>query len=609
MALQGIELTKDDFDNLPWEDVINEAKVRSCYRYFEPFFDAAKQAAENEDEKAQEVYSLLGAITSFVLKIDTVDGPFHPLFVFDTSRGYMPDDIPEQHLDILSEVVSSVSDAELRARIADLLWITKRDYKMAQLAVTSYLQAAMPLEGDKTWPECLDRMERALDLAATLDRKGQLHQDVIDHFTAYLDRISPSTAPYYAIARAMELLQQQKQGEPVKYAAEAEKAALQAEAESNWLSADRLWRVKARWHAIDDDPTNKHAALVMAAETHVKYTEQVLNLDPPNYLIAQANLQQAIEGLRRAGGMSERVDELHKQMLEYQEKGSENMGTFSTSIDLTEPVTQTRRAIEGKHIYDALFTLVGLASSPSIGNLRTYVEDLIRDYPLQFAIAGRTVTEKGKVTANRPSVMTDDLDEQERGIRAEMFRQAGFQQDMIATGIIMPAIDQINLEHNVRIADFLPLLVNNPFVPPGREQLYAQGFVAGIQRYFVFATHLLLPQIEQSIRYLLYRQGAITSKLDSDGIQDEFDLNRMLYMTEVKDIFGDDIVFDLQGLLIERFGTNLRNLTAHGLLSYEAFFSPRVVYLWWLTLRLCCLPILAQMERQGVEREDIDDES
>ncbi|MBE9041286.1 hypothetical protein IQ235_10895 [Oscillatoriales cyanobacterium LEGE 11467] len=30
---------------------------------------------------------------------------------------------------------------------------------------------------------------------------------------------------------------------------------------------------------------------------------------------------------------------------------------------------------------------------------------------------------------------------------------------------------------------------------------------------------------------------------------------------------------------------------AHGLMRDREFFNPLMSYLWWLTLKLCCLPI------------------
>ena len=84
--------------------------------------------------------------------------------------------------------------------------------------------------------------------------------------------------------------------------------------------------------------------------------------------------------------------------------------------------------------------------------------------------------------------------------------------------------------------------------------------------------------------------------LDDQGIQDERPLNDILYCSEVEEIFGEDVAFDLRGLLVERYGSNLRNRVAHGLMSFDGFYSIETAYFWWITLRLCCIPIIAHIK-------------
>jgi hypothetical protein len=99
--------------------------------------------------------------------------------------------------------------------------------------------------------------------------------------------------------------------------------------------------------------------------------------------------------------------------------------------------------------------------------------------------------------------------------------------------------------------------------------------------------HLLVPQIEASIRHVLQQRGIITSTLRAGGVQEEKDIKDFLEMPEVERLFGVDTVFDLRGILIERFGHNLRNQLAHGLLPEGGFYREASAYLWWLILRLC----------------------
>jgi hypothetical protein len=103
------------------------------------------------------------------------------------------------------------------------------------------------------------------------------------------------------------------------------------------------------------------------------------------------------------------------------------------------------------------------------------------------------------------------------------------------------------------------------------------------------AAHLLIPQLESSIRHVFTQYGVPTSTLESDGTQNERDLGWLLNHDKMVEIFGGDIAFDLRGILTERFGYNLRNGFAHGLLSWMEFYSEASEYLWWLIIRLCCI--------------------
>lgn len=74
-----------------------------------------------------------------------------------------------------------------------------------------------------------------------------------------------------------------------------------------------------------------------------------------------------------------------------------------------------------------------------------------------------------------------------------------------------------------------------------------------------------------------------------------FSLNKLLQkpelVKELEAILGVETVFDLRTLLVERFGSNLRNRLAHGLLTEESAGLGDVKYLWWSILRLTLLEL------------------
>jgi hypothetical protein len=117
-----------------------------------------------------------------------------------------------------------------------------------------------------------------------------------------------------------------------------------------------------------------------------------------------------------------------------------------------------------------------------------------------------------------------------------MFSQAMITQGIHAQATVEPAREQINSEHQVEVDAFLPIVSDNPFVPAGREYIYARGLHAGLSGDFLVAAHLLILQLEPSRRYLLFNRGVLTSGLDSQGIQEERNLNMLLYLPELKAI-------------------------------------------------------------------------
>lgn len=599
MLLENITVTKEDFDQCEWQNIFFNSDKRECDAYLSLLVKKAEEAQEQGNTKCQEVFALLYHICSLMLDLDSDSKPFRPVMELVDRRSAAIDDFKETHLETLEKIVNDVKDAELRARIADVLWCRRRGgYSIAKLAVDSYLESAQVLEDPMEWVWYAQRVERATQIAASLGKQNKSFADVIGHIENTLNKYQGED-PLFLSAKLMEILQEHRHGNPSAYAKLAEKAALRAEATSdpaNWHRARTYWQIKSRWHSMEGDEESRKAALIQVAETYVKESEDALKREYNPYSSAAHFLQQAIEALRQIAGTQERQKDLHRTLIEYQRKSMAELGRFSESVDISQAVKNTVDIIKGKSIRDALFTLALSGSSPRITDLRDMVKGIANRFSLSYFMPAQMLNKEGRVVGHRDS-MYEEGSLLEEPLRSEMLRVAVLQQNLHAQAIVSTGITQINTEHNVRIGDFLPILTNNPFVPAGREIIFARGLHAGLTGDLLVAAHLLIPQLEHSIRYLLYQKGTIPSGLDAQGIQDEYPLNKILYKfkQELTEVFGEDLLFDLQGLLIERFGSNLRNLLAHGLLDYIDFHSTQFLYLWWLTLRLCCLPIYTQI--------------
>src|SRR5260370_338759 len=213
---------KSDFDVCNWQKVIEQCDQKECRRYAGLFFIEAEKAEQAADAKLQEIFSLLGRIASLHFKLDNDQDPFGPMFVLDGRRSFIVDDLTDDHTQILTEVVSEVADPEMRARVADVLYIKTRDTSFAGLAIDAYLASAATLLQPEHWVSTEERIERALQLAARIGRNNH------DYFPRTIQVIEDLLGKYgeedatHLSAKLMGLLIEQRRGEPEHYASLAE---------------------------------------------------------------------------------------------------------------------------------------------------------------------------------------------------------------------------------------------------------------------------------------------------------------------------------------------------------------------------------------------------
>jgi hypothetical protein len=90
----------------------------------------------------------------------------------------------------------------------------------------------------------------------------------------------------------------------------------------------------------------------------------------------------------------------------------------------------------------------------------------------------------------------------EKELEKRMFEHArDYKWKWRAETFIQPAARaQIWRQHQPSLKDLEYLVRHNPFIPPGHEGVFLQGLYYGLAGDFMIASHLLAPQIENSIR-------------------------------------------------------------------------------------------------------------
>ncbi|MGD1704965.1 DUF4209 domain-containing protein [Dapis sp. BLCC M229] len=309
-------LTKEDFINSGWQNVVNASEIKECFSYIRGFCQKAREAEEKGNIREQAVFIILH-------KVAFVDIGQHHLDLNEDDFAKI--DLTEEHLNFLTEIAPDISDSALQARVANIIWSKKRNYSMAKLAVDAYIKSAIELENPTKWTDSFGQIERAFRLAKTIKYKVE---KVVEHIEKVLDRYQGED-PSYLSAELMKLLQENKFDNPQKYAALAEKVALLAESSNKWRRARDYWEIKAKWHRIEKDGENKSAASMLAAETYLKEAEYTLKNSYRAYFAASISLQEAIKAFRKISDTKEetpaaksrakvKAEEAHKLLLQYQ---------------------------------------------------------------------------------------------------------------------------------------------------------------------------------------------------------------------------------------------------------------------------------------------------
>jgi len=589
-------VTADDLRRYDWQARLAQHPTKECYSYCGLLVMAAKELEAAGDELGRRVFTLLYIVASFHPNYDTKGNPYGPLWQNNENRGLMAEDLSDDDLTALRGVLEEIADPEYRARVGDVLWECRRDYKAAQIAVQAFLESARRLESNDLWPPFAERLERALQIATKLGFGKALHLTVIAEIEAVIQRFAAHLKSGLLCARLMKFLLEHDRGDPACYVTLAQRMATEFATARDWDFSKDYWEVAALWFRKAKNEAEAQRCQLAAAECLVTKAEESLKGGQPSFGFAAHWMGRGVEALRRAKAHPTRIDEIHTRFVEYERRSLSELKAIEIDLDaipgFREAEQQTIAAAQANlrgHSFEIAVGRLACVTKPTDAvALRKEVEANASRFIFTQLGNVTALDSSGKVADSAPSLTFGSPEEREEGIRKQMVQQASQVHWPMQVGWkIEPARLTIIAEHGVRLIDLGFLVDDNPLIPFGHSGIYQRGIQAGFFGDWLVSMHLIIPQIEASLRYVLQQNGVITSTLESDGTQKERDLNQLLWLPETEKVFGADITFDLRGILVERFGCNMRNESAHGLMPEGAFYQPAASYLWWLVIHLC----------------------
>lgn len=577
-------ITPDALQALELEKLLQHVEPRRCFDFCQHLISLRREPDRWPPAQAA-CLDFAVQVTEMRLRPEEPSEPFGPMFQFGDRRSALPGDFSKEMLVDIHPWASTLQDAELRARFLDVIWVGGKQFPAAKEAVTAYLISAEHLLHPEHWTDFADRLERAVRIAASLGRSGKELQDLALAKALSVVRQYGGADPLYLTKQLTQILLEFRFGDAVELAKYSAIAAQGAEGESNFRRASDYFGLAAdccRAAALADDEGAYRRA---AAESLVKEADAVLGQPGRGAMAAASMLSSAVQAMRQAPGGKERADELGRRLIDLQEQAVTELESFSTSVDVTAEIQAASRRVSSKPFSDAVMAFCKLTRPPSLEALRSQVEQQARVAPLSHLMPTEVVNAQGRVVTKVPGFEGGMTDPAVPALRWRMFHCASMARSITAGVVIEPARKAILHEHAPARADVMSLTRHSPWIPEGHHESITRALVAGFHGDMLLAGHMVPMQLEAVIRQAVELAGGPGPMLKPDGTQEERTLAALLDSAEARHAFGAAGVFQLQDLLAEPLGSNLRNQVAHGLVPDGAFFSPDFLYAWWLLLR------------------------
>lgn len=578
-------------------DLIDQAT--ECADLWQSLSAAASSAAEASDPDwpAVKALALVANACSMMLNGDSTNAPFRPFAEFAHGRSTIAEDFESDDLALFSAISKVVEHKGLRARLADVAWVGGKPKNVddARRAIDTYLQE---LPTQENWTTALVEWRRAVTLCMQLRKGGQGRLEKIEQD---LERLTDAELQQESgLGRALaKLLLERGLGEAggTRFAESlaAQGQALLAPNHDSW-TARRSFDLAARWFTRMGNVERASDMTVAIAVSFEADADLKIATDPhTGHLVARSLLEDAIHTLRKVPSdqrPSRSVEALlHRMSRRVTESGRlavRSMPSVKTgTTDITQIVEMSVQAVGGKEPLQALIAFADLHQGANLARMTRYAEQSLRQFSFGRLFGSSHIASDGRVIAKTPAGSVDTAsDGHDEEIFGKIMQHYGLDINLVCQGQIVPAWRTLVHEHTIGTGDFAELMSLAPIVPPGRADQFAKGIWEGFEGDFSSAIYLLAPQVEHLARWHLKQIGAKTTTLDKGGIENEVGLSTLVDMPELKDVLGENTVFEMQALFCTPLGPNLRNEVAHGLLDADGGRSVATVYAWWWILRL-----------------------
>lgn len=566
------------------KESISIVKSRKFLDFLSSFKQIQAKARESGDKKLEELMGFLWQVFSMYFQWGK-EQPFGPLMSGPQGRTMIPEDLTEDELLKLEEVLTVSTNPQFVARITDILWIRRRNHLYAQEAVKAYLQS-VDEDKDECWVSKSEWLKRAIQIAMELGEKAQERQ-IVRNKTIGLFEKSRKTCfdakqDYWPSSLLKLLIENKLVDNWEELADKAVEIAKGFPVSPGCDAPRRYYEHAAKCYNYANKP-EKAREMKIAIANH--WEDEARSFKTPQgcdgFNLAH-RFEKAIHAYREAGEKM-KAEKLVHELKEANKLTLSQMKVISSPpIDAAPLIKIADDLLQGKIGKEAIEAFALLCKPFSYKHEKESAGKMLKEHPLQGLFDTHILTEEGNVSA-KIGGMADDY---ENTLKAQIIRNYNLGQNLSAHTTLKKGISLILNSGDLWKVALKELLEASKFVPKDRVDIYERAIIAGFEGDILLFVHLIIPQLENSVRLIFGINKLKVTSVFPSGVQREKDMNDLLTDPNAEQIFGKDLLWEMRSLLIEQSGPNLRNRVCHGLADSNNLNSAPSIFLLWLTVHL-----------------------
>lgn len=566
-----------------------------------------EQAKNLESGKLKEELELYSKICFMMLIPTSMNEPLKErLNFFEHGRSARPEDLSDVEIEILENTYENLTNAWLKARVAEILWLLKKPKNISwiQTAIDCYLSMK---ETTGNWSKDVGLChERAFFLVAKFGRNPKVNVDIEKMRDAKIRIIlNEYKSPNFIVLQMGELLanygllENYENQLIVKYLELADLCK-----EDNIHLADGYLKAVIYLYDRLKEFEKSSEIVIKRVKLYESEGDEHLRKEIVGAVLAQDSYEKALQILatiprnfREKFQYAQIEQNLYEKMHEAAQVFLETAPKITHKIDIKDIVDWVNTEISGQDFPIALHKFLSIRSIFKFDDLQEKVFE--NNNFLSNLFGEKHFSGDARVIKRSSAIGTNEFTDEQ--LEVKMIEECKRDTEFWTKSALIEGFKILQREHNLSQEDFFHLTKLSPFIPEDRSRDIARGLYFGYDGDFLMSLHLLAPQIEHIVRYHLKNSDIQTTDI-KDGIETELSLNALLKKEKTKTVFNEALIIELKTIFTHPSGFNIRNDVAHGLVSSNNYNQVGFFYAWYFLLRTTFMHFCRNVQNLDEER-------